>query len=318
VIGLVVGKFHPLHKGHLELFQNALKYCDKLVVVVFSQDDYKVEVVDERIQVIRDTFPDIKQPEFKSSRGISRIYANYLKQTYTFDILLGNEQYVKYMAEWIGCKYKIIGSNFRWHAIDIKKDIWNKFQFIADNVKPVYSLTLCLIGTGSTYKTTLSVKLHQHFKQSMLIPEHGKDFVQFSLSSDISRLKASHFDTIIEEHCNLIKKSMWKSPLLILDTDFLTSKFWCLKYFGQFNDTLNSFQIKPDIYVLCGQEGAEYTKDFCNDYENHKPEEEIELYDFYHNHTDRPIYYIDGNFKERLRSIQKIIMLELNKKIGLI
>ena len=31
---IVSGYFNPLHKGHIELFNNAKKYGDKLIVIV--------------------------------------------------------------------------------------------------------------------------------------------------------------------------------------------------------------------------------------------------------------------------------------------
>jgi HTH-type transcriptional regulator, transcriptional repressor of NAD biosynthesis genes len=318
MVGLVIGKFHPLHKGHLGLFQNSLQYCEKLLVVVFNKSEYKIEANDDRVEVIYDSFEGLQQIEFRSSKGISRIFAEYLKQNYRFDILFGNEQYVKYMADWIGCKYKIVGSDFKWHANDIKHDIWNKFEHIAEVSKRDFSLNLCLIGTGSTYKTTLSNSLKKYYKSSILIPEIGKEFVKTTLSGDLNKLVAEHFDTIIKSHFKQINNSIGKSPLVIRDTDYLTSKFWCLKYFNVFKDELDKYYLEPDIYILCGQEGAKYTKDFCNTYDQHKAEEEIELFNFYHQHTKKPIFYVDGNYKNRLKLIRKIVVLELDRKISVV
>jgi glycerol-3-phosphate cytidylyltransferase len=38
-LGITFGAFDPLHQGHINLFNNALKQCDKLIVCV-SDNDY--------------------------------------------------------------------------------------------------------------------------------------------------------------------------------------------------------------------------------------------------------------------------------------
>ncbi len=54
--GLYVGRFQPMHKGHLHAIKHALKKCDELIVLIgSSQRCYEVEnplTVGERVEMI--------------------------------------------------------------------------------------------------------------------------------------------------------------------------------------------------------------------------------------------------------------------------
>jgi HTH-type transcriptional regulator, transcriptional repressor of NAD biosynthesis genes len=313
--GIVIGKFFPLHKGHIALFNRSLYFCDRLLVVVFGNYPCRF-TLGSSFDVVFDSFKGITQLEFNSNEGISRIYADHLKKNYSFDIILGNEQYARYMAEYIGCEYQIINTDVPYHATDIRNDIFNKFDCIADQVKPCFTLKACLIGTGSTYKSTLAESLGKQYINSIVVPEYGKDFVASNLDKDLSLLRKKHFDMITNTHSNMLQQAIGNTPVVIMDTDFLTSMFWCKKYFGSTNKSWENNKISPDFYILSGQNGAVYTKDFCNDYAGHKPEEEIELFNFYNDNTDKQIYYVDGSFENRFRQITKIIDVEMKNKLN--
>lgn len=54
--GLIVGRFQPLHKGHLSVIREALSKCDDLVVVIGSAEDSHTEknpfTAGERFQML--------------------------------------------------------------------------------------------------------------------------------------------------------------------------------------------------------------------------------------------------------------------------
>lgn len=60
--GLVVGRFQTFHKGHQRLVENALKMCDRVLILVGSSQECGTERnplnVETRIEMIRTVYPD--------------------------------------------------------------------------------------------------------------------------------------------------------------------------------------------------------------------------------------------------------------------
>lgn len=60
--GLVVGRFQTFHKGHQRLVENALKMCDRVLILVGSSQECGTERnplnVETRIEMIRMVYPD--------------------------------------------------------------------------------------------------------------------------------------------------------------------------------------------------------------------------------------------------------------------
>lgn len=38
-IGLLCGRFQPVHRGHIELIREALKHCDHLIIAIGSAQE---------------------------------------------------------------------------------------------------------------------------------------------------------------------------------------------------------------------------------------------------------------------------------------
>ena len=59
-IGLTVGKFAPLHKGHQYLVETALQQVDHLIVIVYACPDLIPVPLNRRAQWLRDLYPEIE------------------------------------------------------------------------------------------------------------------------------------------------------------------------------------------------------------------------------------------------------------------
>lgn len=59
-VGLFVGRFQPMHNGHLDAIKYALKHAGKLVVIIgsaqFSRESHNPLTADERAEMVRDVF----------------------------------------------------------------------------------------------------------------------------------------------------------------------------------------------------------------------------------------------------------------------
>jgi cytidyltransferase-like protein len=59
-IGLTIGKFAPLHKGHQWMIETALEEVDQLIVIVYDAPEAKEMPMDMRIKWLTQLYPMVK------------------------------------------------------------------------------------------------------------------------------------------------------------------------------------------------------------------------------------------------------------------
>lgn len=57
--GVVIGKFMPLHKGHVHMLEFAKNTCEHLTILVDHLDGETISA-NKRVEVLKKTFPDSK------------------------------------------------------------------------------------------------------------------------------------------------------------------------------------------------------------------------------------------------------------------
>ena len=153
--GLVIGKFYPLHKGHLALIDFALTQCDYLTILVCVKPWEDIGPL-ERLRWVQEMYLrepliipilnyDLRLPDNSgnpSSRQVSAEWANYIVTRYgTFDCVIGSEKYIEYMAEIMGAKPIIFDLDRTQTPISstmIREDPQKYFDFIANVARSHY------------------------------------------------------------------------------------------------------------------------------------------------------------------------------------
>ncbi|MEL7162964.1 MAG: adenylyltransferase/cytidyltransferase family protein, partial [Bacteroidota bacterium] len=119
--GLVLGKFMPLHRGHLTLIDFALTYCDRLTVLLCAEANEPISGADRerwlrttyakhpRVTVRRFDYVDDDLPATsESSRAISALWTERLRMLAPeTEMIIGSEDYVRYVAEIWGIHHRI-------------------------------------------------------------------------------------------------------------------------------------------------------------------------------------------------------------------
>ena len=95
VRGLVLGKFYPLHAGHVGLIEFALKKCDELIVLVCASDTEHIAGTirlkwiqetfknDACIQAVLINYSENELPNTStSSKQVSKIWATKLNPSF--------------------------------------------------------------------------------------------------------------------------------------------------------------------------------------------------------------------------------------------
>ena len=84
-IAIYPGSFYPVTKGHLDILKNDAGIFDKVIIAVAHNGEKKgFLTVDERIKLIKDSIPDLKNVVVDSFEGLTIEYA----QKHGADILI--------------------------------------------------------------------------------------------------------------------------------------------------------------------------------------------------------------------------------------
>ncbi|HEY9195452.1 MAG TPA: AAA family ATPase [Mucilaginibacter sp.] len=229
--GLVLGKFMPLHKGHVALIDFALQHCDELIILISASESEQIpgEIRlnwvketykhDDRAKPVLLNYDEVLLPNTSvSSEGVSKLWADYLKiQLPPVDIIFASEAYGAYMGRFLNCGSMIFDEPRKIvpvSATQIREAPFAYWEFLPDAVKPYYTKKVCLYGTESTGKTTFAQKLAAHFN-TVFVPEMARDILEHTdqcTEQDLQAIAGLHAQAINEQ----LKQA---NKLLFVDSD---------------------------------------------------------------------------------------------------
>jgi len=262
--GLIIGKFMPLHRGHIALINFALDNCDQLIILVSANDKEPIPGP-ERLKWVRSAFADNENvlteyteedlPDAPvSSRSVSLVWAKFLSARFPgVNLLFSSEKYGDYLAEYMGIKHKMFDLkriNLSISASDIRQEPFKNWSFIPEHIRYYFSKKICIYGAESTGKSTLTEKLAEHY-QVGFVPELarevlGKRGVDDLIFDDILKIGEAQAAAILA----MEKKSQ---KLIFSDTDLITTCIYSRHYFKKvpkFPDWVKAVN-KFDHYLFC-------------------------------------------------------------------
>jgi|SRR6188474_94546 len=229
--GLVFGKFMPLHKGHLALIHFALKNCDHLAIILCYTNKEPISGTKRsewiktsleninNITIVPFEYDELLLPNTSvSSRNVSKLWAAAFKELApATDIIFTSEPYGEYVAEYMGIQHRLFDQEKKVvpiSASQLRQQPFKYWDFLPSAVQPWYVKKICLIGTESTGKSTLTVKLASHFNTNY-VPEMGREIVGVTDNctyEDLLRIASLHAKKILD-------KLPGANKLLFVDTD---------------------------------------------------------------------------------------------------
>lgn len=243
--GLVLGKFMPLHNGHLALINFAQKHCEQLIVLLCYTNNEPI-CGQQRLQWLKETFAD--QPKIEVhcllydekklantsdySEEASIGWSKELKKQYPdISVLFTSEEYGAHVAQLMHIDHKSYDPERKEQPISAYQIRANPFQyweFLPSAVRPYYLKRVCLVGSESTGKSTLAERLAKYFN-TVYVPEMARDIIAHTEECTIDHLHqiASAQAKAIEER----KKSA--NRVLICDTDVNITKSYSRFLFNQ-------------------------------------------------------------------------------------
>lgn len=236
--GLVIGKFMPVHVGHVALIRFALSHCDELIVSMsYTEADpipsslrfFWLQRLFEdtphlRLERVVDDFDKPSLPWIDRTR----IWAHYLQSRYgRIDVVVSSEEYGSFLATHLHAtsvmfdperkKYPVSASVIRTHP-------FRNWYYIPDVVRPYFVKRLCFYGPESTGKSVMAQKLARVY-QTELVPEVAREVItsnKFTID-DIIRIGHAQTDRIVE-------KTKTANKILFCDTDLITTQVYSRHY----------------------------------------------------------------------------------------
>ena len=316
--GLVLGKFMPLHTGHLSLFDFASHHCDVLYVLLChsNREEISGSVREEWIKTsvakipnaifISYLYDEDKLPNSStSSKEISLQWSYVIKEILPeIDIVFTSEQYGDYIAEFMRIKHMAFDIDRKVMPISASSILKNpllNWNFIADVAKPYFLKKVVLLGTESTGKSTLTKLLATYFKTNY-VPEMAREILEKT-----EDCQPKHLIKIAELHAKeILARTKNAVRLLFIDTDINITKSYS-KYL--FNEKLNTAAWveeanKADLYIFL-EPDSEFVQDGTR-----LPVLERNKLNLFHKDQLKemgiPYFSINGNWDERF---EKAIIL---------
>ncbi len=321
--GVIIGKFLPIHCGHIAMIEFALQHCDELIVSMSYTPDDPIEAQlrfswikeifknEPRIipQIIADDFDDEKLPLGERTNH----WASVLKKVYPkADVIISSEEYGIPLAQHMGARHISFDPDrkkFPVSASLIRQQPFKFWEFIPEIVRPYFVKKICFYGPESTGKSTMAKEMAKVYKTEY-VPEVARELItsnEFSLD-DIIRIGHAQTNRVKE-------KVKTANKILFCDTDLITTEIYSQYYLKQIPTVL--FELEKEIiydkYFLFDID-VEWVEDGLRDLGNQR-QQMLDVFRLELEKRQIPFTWVRGNYDQRRAIIQKEINQLLNPSI---
>jgi HTH-type transcriptional repressor of NAD biosynthesis genes len=322
--GLVLGKFMPLHKGHLALFDFALRQCDQLFILLCYTKNERIngKLREEWLLTAVKDLPGCKVVSFLydenelpntsvSSKEVSLLWSRVINNILpAIDVVISSECYGDYLADFLHIKHSMFDMqriNIPVSASAILTNPLVNWDFIAAPAQSYFIKKIVLLGTESTGKSTLAEKLAAYFNASY-VPEMARQILEKTIEC-----KPVHLIRIAELHAKEIVKVIETAKRLVfIDTDINITKSYATYLFKetlfveQWIEAIN----KADLYLFL-EPDCPHVQDGTR-----LSEEERNELSFFHKKQLEQVgisyFSISGNWDERFEKACSIVKDHFN------
>ncbi|MDF2937005.1 MAG: cytidyltransferase-related domain protein [Paenibacillaceae bacterium] len=264
-LGLTLGKFAPLHKGHQYMFETALQEVEELIVVIYDTPVMPVPL-HIRAEWIRQLYPQVRVIEaWDGPDGYSDDREHEIREEQYILGLLDGEQvthfyssefYGGHMSRALGAVDRRVDEP-RGHvpvsATMIRSDPYRYRAFISDTVYRDLVTKVVFVGAMSTGKSTLTEAL-AHKYGTTFASEYGRDY--WTEHQVDRRITLEAFDEIAVGHLEREEQALLKANrYLFVDTNAITTYMFALDYHGRAPELLARLALENakryDLFFLC-------------------------------------------------------------------
>jgi HTH-type transcriptional repressor of NAD biosynthesis genes len=254
--GLVIGKFMPVHKGHVALIRYALTHCAEVIVSMSYRPDDPIDP-GKRFGWLREIFsnesrvkPNLIEDNFDDESlpwpARTSQWAVVLKKIYPrVDFVVSSESYGEPLASALGAKHLMFDPSRQSNPVSaslIREHPFLYWDFIPEVVRPHFVKRLCFYGPESTGKSTLAIRLAEKFNTEF-VPEVARELItsnNFTID-DIIRIGNAQTQRVLE-------KTKTANKILFCDTDLITTQIYSQHYLGEVPEVLYELEKKVSYH----------------------------------------------------------------------
>lgn len=243
--GLVLGKFMPLHNGHLALIDFAANHCDELTVLLCHHNREPIAGEQRKLwlaetlanrsntRLVTVEYNPVELTESSTpDEGHAKAWAEKIKTLLPpHHFFFSSEAYGDAFAAAFNAQH-IVFDKARTivpvSALLIRQKPLTYWNYLPETVQPWFVKKVVLLGSESTGKSTLAERLALHYNTSF-VPEMAREIVSHTAEctqEDLQRIATVHAQAILD-------KTKTAARILICDTDLLITKSYSRFLFGQ-------------------------------------------------------------------------------------
>ena len=261
--GFLLGKFMPPHAGHVSLVSAAQELVDELTILVCWLPDDPIPGL-QRLSWMEELFPGCRvaghgeavPQESSESVAFWPIWRDIIGAAHPekIDFVFAGESYGADLARQVGGLFVPLGNRVLGAVHDrlgsvsasaIRQNPAAHWDLLPEAVRQHYRKTICLHGSESTGKSTMSGLLAQHFGTAWA-GEYGRSHCE----AHRAELTLADLDLIAQAQQAMIAAAApWAGPILIADTDALMTAAWTEMLLGNRPQAMME-QPKADLYLL--------------------------------------------------------------------
>jgi len=243
--GLVLGKFMPLHNGHLSLINFAVQRCDQLYVLLCYTSGELIDgnTREQWLRMALENIGNITVVSFNydssilpntsiSSRDVSRQWATAISNLLgPIDVVFSSEPYGDYIAEYMGAVHISFDEKRTLVPVSasvIRENPFLYWDYMPAHVRSWFVKKICIVGSESTGKSMLAEKLAKYFNTTF-VPEMARDIIEKTsdvILEDLDKIAILQAQTILE-------KLPMANKLLFIDTDINTTISYASHLFSE-------------------------------------------------------------------------------------
>ena len=345
--GVIIGKFYPPHAGHRHLIATAAERSVHLAVVVLGSR-FESLSIDDRVQWlsrefedtnvtvigVRDDCPvDYSSPAiWKAHNEVLRL-ALKLRGITSVDAVFSSEHYGQQLAADFGARHVMVDQARSAYPVsgtlcrDNPQAAWRSI------IKPArqdMAVRIIVVGAQSTGTTTLARALVEHYRprfpELVDVPEFGRQFTydKFAAAQQENpdvRLSdlvwtAEDFAVIGERQNQMENEAAARCPLVIADTDVITTALFERVYIGE--QSYGSFHAVSrlphrDLYLITDHDGVDFEDDGWREAE-HPRAEMTEWFKEELTEAGHSWILVSGSHAERLAAAVRITDLIIEQR----